>query len=230
MKTAFLIDGAFFLRRLRSIAGDRSPVEAAAILHKMCRDHLKIQRRRSTALYRILVYDCAPLSKKVHHPLTGRCIDYSRTPLYRWRTDFHEELKRMRKVALRLGKLEAKGVWALQESRLKEILRKQFDAKDLDERDIDYSVKQKGVDMKIGLDIAMLAMKRLVDQIILVSGDSDFVPAAKIARREGIDFILDPMYAGIAHDLHEHIDGIQSTLARGSQDVKSTDSDSPPRN
>ncbi len=131
----------------------------------------------------------------------------------------------MRKVALRLGKLESKGVWTLEESRLKEILRKQFDAKDLEERDIEYSVKQKGVDMKIGLDIAMLAMKRLVDQIVLVSGDSDFVPAAKIARREGIDFILDPMYAGIAYDLHEHIDGIQSTLSRGTKQTKDSDTD-----
>ncbi len=27
-----------------------------------------------------------------------------------------------------------------------------------------------------------------IDQIILIAGDSDFVPAAKLARREGIDF------------------------------------------
>ena len=52
-------------------------------------------------------------------------------------------------------------------------------------------LKQKGVDMRIGLDIASLANKKLVDQIVLIAGDSDFVPAAKHARREGIDFILD---------------------------------------
>lgn len=54
-------------------------------------------------------------------------------------------------------------------------------------------MQQKGVDMKIGIDIASLAYKHLVDQIILISGDSDFTPAAKLARQEGIDFILDPM-------------------------------------
>jgi uncharacterized LabA/DUF88 family protein len=32
-----------------------------------------------------------------------------------------------------------------------------------------------------------------VQQIVLISGDEDFVPALKLARREGIDFILDPM-------------------------------------
>jgi uncharacterized LabA/DUF88 family protein len=39
--------------------------------------------------------------------------------------------------------------------------------------------------MRIGLDIASLSYKKQVDQIILIAGDSDFVPAAKLARREG---------------------------------------------
>ena len=54
-------------------------------------------------------------------------------------------------------------------------------------------MKQKGVDMRIGVDIASLAYKKQVNQIILIAGDSDFVPAAKLARREGIDFVLDPL-------------------------------------
>ncbi len=51
-------------------------------------------------------------------------------------------------------------------------------------------------------------------QIILIAGDADFIPAAKLARHEGIDFILDPMWHGIAPDLHEHIDGLQSVCPR----------------
>ena len=42
------------------------------------------------------------------------------------------------------------------------------------------------------------------------SGDSDFVSAAKLARREGIDFILDPLGAPIKPDLFEHIDGLRT--------------------
>ena len=72
------------------------------------------------------------------------------------------------------------------------------------------SVSQKGVDMRIGIDIASLAFKKQVDQIILISGDSDFVPAAKQARREGIDFILDSMRSPIKEDLFEHIDGMRT--------------------
>ncbi len=68
--------------------------------------------------------------------------------------------------------------------------------------------------MRIGLDIASLAYKKQIDQIILIAGDSDFVPAAKLARREGIDFILDPMWATIKDNLFEHIDGLMSQWKR----------------
>ncbi|HSP30405.1 MAG TPA: hypothetical protein VLO13_00065, partial [Halomonas sp.] len=53
-----------------------------------------------------------------------------------------------------------------------------------------------------------------VDQIVLIAGDSDFVPAAKIARREGIDFVLDPMWQKIPPGLHEHIDGLRTTCSK----------------
>jgi uncharacterized LabA/DUF88 family protein len=65
--------------------------------------------------------------------------------------------------------------------------------------------------MRIGLDIASIAYKKLASQIVLVAGDADFVPAAKLARREGIDFILDPMWNHTSESLLEHIDGLRST-------------------
>jgi len=40
------------------------------------------------------------------------------------------------------------------------------------------------------------------------------ITSAKLARREGIDFILDPMWHPIRPDLHEHIDGLQSVCAK----------------
>lgn len=66
--------------------------------------------------------------------------------------------------------------------------------------------------MRIGLDIASLAERQTVNQIVMITGDSDFVPAAKHARREGIDFILDPMWAPIAKSLSEHVDGIRQCV------------------
>ena len=75
-------------------------------------------------------------------------------------------------------------------------------------------LRQKGVDMRIGLDIASITLKRQADIILLVAGDSDFVPAAKLARREGVEFILDPLWQAINADLFEHIDGLQSGLRK----------------
>ena len=81
---------------------------------------------------------------------------------------------------------------------------------DLKESDFRLNVRQKGVDMRIGIDIASMAYKKQVTKIILIAGDSDFVPAAKLARREGIDFVLDPMGNSLPADLNEHIDGIMT--------------------
>jgi uncharacterized LabA/DUF88 family protein len=84
----------------------------------------------------------------------------------------------------------------------------------LDGGSISLGLRQKGVDMRIGIDISSLTLKKQVDTIILVAGDSDFVPAAKLARREGIEFILDPLWQQVNSDLFEHIDGLQSGLKR----------------
>ena len=67
----------------------------------------------------------------------------------------------------------------------------------LTEKDFEPDFVQKGVDMRIGLDIASLTHKSLVSRTVLIAGDSDFVPAAKYARREGVDFFLDPMWQSI---------------------------------
>ena len=215
MRTAFLIDGGFFLTRFRTLEGSKTPKQAARSLHAMCLEHLRKEGRKRHQLYRIFYYDCPPLTKKVHNPVTNEAIDFSKTAMSGWRLDFFEELKRLRKVALRLGYLnDRSSQWVLHPKALKDLLAKRIAVNDLKESDVKYDVKQKGVDMRIGLDIASLAYKRLVDQIILVAGDSDFVPAAKLARREGIDFILDPMWASIRDDLHEHIDGLCSVLHR----------------
>ena len=59
-----------------------------------------------------------------------------------------------------------------------------------------------------------MTLKRQVDTIVLVTGDSDFIPAAKIARREGVEFILDPMWQSVEDELQEHVDGIASGFDR----------------
>lgn len=80
---------------------------------------------------------------------------------------------------------------------------------DLKDEDFAPGFRQKAVDMRIGIDIASLTLKKQADTIILVSADSDFVPATKLARREGVEVILDPLWHTFHSDLHEHIDGLR---------------------
>ena len=215
MRTAFLIDGGFFLKRFQALKGNATPREVARSLHSMCLEHLRKERRTRDQLYRIFYYDCPPLTKKAHNPISGKMVDFAKTPVAAWRFEFFEELKKLRKVALRLGYLnDRSAAWVLRPQVLKDLLNNKITIGSLTEFDVQYEARQKGVDMKIGLDIASLAYKKQVDQIILVAGDSDFVPAAKLARREGIDFVLDPMWASIREDLHEHIDGLCTVIPR----------------
>lgn len=123
-------------------------------------------------------------------------------------------------MALRLGFASTSNNWLIKPDKTKELLKGKIHVDDLKESDVYYEFRQKGVDIKIGTDITSMALKGAVDRIILISGDSDFVPAAKLARREGIDFMLDPMWNRIKQDLFEHIDGLKSTCKKPE---KSTD-------
>ena len=176
--------------------------------------HLEDQDEGRRKLYRIFFYDCPPLEKKAHNPITHRPIDFAKTPQALFRRALHSELSKQRKVALRLGRLSDLSHWRIRESATKELLSGKRTLSNLTAHDVEYDARQKGVDMRIGLDIASLAFKHQVDQIVLFAGDADFVPAAKMARREGIDFILDPMWAAIPDDLLVHIDGLRSTCPR----------------
>ena len=211
MKTAILVDGGFYRRRAQIMIGDKTAEERAKELENYCRRHLIERHQPPHELYRIFYYDCPPMEKKVYHPYLKQQIDFSKSELYAWMTQFLDELKKRRKFALRIGKLaDTQACYTLRIDIIKKLCNgsKKFD--ELNENDFMISVDQKGVDMKIGLDIASLSYKKQVDQIVLISGDSDFVSAAKLARREGIDFVLDPLGAPIKPDLFEHIDGLRT--------------------
>jgi uncharacterized LabA/DUF88 family protein len=212
-RVAVLVDLAFFLPRYRSLIqtnadSPHTPKKVARNLWHTALRH--VHKGLGEQLYRILVYDCAPLSKKVHNPVTGRAIDFSKVPAYQFRKALHHELVCLRKVALRLGELSDRRQWLLRGETTRRLLKGEIKVEDLAEDDVTYDAAQKGVDIKFGIDIASLAYKRLVEKVVLITGDSDFVPAAKLARREGLDVVLDPLWNHITPSLHEHIDGLRS--------------------
>lgn len=215
-KTAILVDGAFYRRRAFHLFGDKDPQQRAHELIEYCNRHLKdTTANRQNQLYRIFYYDCPPMQGNLFHPLTGRSINMGKSDLCKWTNAFFQELANKRKVALRMGDIqERESSYRIRAKSMNKLCRKEITVDDLQESDFEPDFVQKGVDMRIGLDIASMAYKGQVTQIVLIAGDSDFVPAAKHARREGIDFILDPMWQGIRPELNEHIDGLHTCTPR----------------
>src|SRR5437764_400681 len=131
-KTAFLVDADFFIRQHRyhigSGAGD-DPLVAAKDLRKHCIRHLYWRQDQIGRLYRIFVYDCPPLLKKAHQLISGRSIDFAKTEIAKFRSAFHQELRRTPNTALRLGYLDdANASWQLADrKKLTSLVRNQLD-------------------------------------------------------------------------------------------------------
>jgi uncharacterized LabA/DUF88 family protein len=223
MPTAVVIDGAFFLRRFSHRYPELDPHRSADVVLGVGADPVNLigqvngrkvldtKWTESPDLYRIFFYDCAPLTKRVHHPISKRHLNLAQTPEAMARLAIHEELLRVRKVALRLGRLNDQFGWRPKPPAVSRWLTNPsaFDPRD---EDFEIDTVQKGVDMRLGLDIASMAFKRQVDQIVMVAADADFVPAVKLARREGIDVVLDPMGGPAAKDLIAHADGVRTHI------------------
>lgn len=222
-RTAILIDGGFFFERVRFFRRKYFPTgfeltaeQLTLIVQSLVKLHVGDQRSLPRELYRVYYYDCPPTDKQVRHPLalpghtTPPTKNFKDHPPYKTRRQLQERLRRSRKTALRLGELAKSGRWRLNDHSLDDLLRgrKAWDA--LNNDDFHYSIDQKAVDIKLGMDITTLALNRLVDVIVLITGDSDFVPAAKLARTHGIDFVLDPLWADTAASLSEHVDSVRS--------------------
>ncbi len=189
-KVAILVDGDFFIRcyksHLKKQSGDKykvpNPEELAHDIHTHCLKH--INKKNDEELYRIFFYDCKPLEKKVHYPHTQEALDLSKSSSYQERITLHKYLISKPCLALRLGYLDEKNAkWVIRDQeKERKLFKGEIYITDFTNDDFIYHAKQKGVDIKIGLDIATLALKKLVQKIVLISGDSDFVPAAKLAR------------------------------------------------
>lgn len=215
MATAILIDGAFFIKRFRRIEPTNyyNAERASDLAWRWALAHLS-EKGKKHELYRIFFYDCPPLDKQMRNPITKKSVNFKASEEAVFRNDLHARLRSKRKVALRLGHLSDMTEWTIKQPVIAELLKGKRTWDSLTGDDVLPSIKQKGVDMRIAVDIATLAMKKQVSQIVLIAGDADFVPAAKLARREGIDFILDPMWLQVPVGLHEHIDGKRSTCPR----------------
>lgn len=206
--TAVFVDGGFYTKRANELFGKKTPKQRAEELKLYCHRHIQ---KSQSSLYRIFYYDCPPSDKRIYHPLHKGGVNLAKSNLYAWSNEFHQELLKKRKVAFRRGEILAhQNGFMIKPESIKELFSGKKRLEDLTEFDFFLDIKQKGVDMRLGLDIASVSQGGIVNQIIMIAGDSDFVPAAKTARKAGVDFILDPMWQeGISNSLLEHIDGVR---------------------
>ncbi len=213
-KVAILVDGEFFIkmhcRHFKKKISEISADYLAKALQIHCLKHIN---KDSEDLYRVFFYDCKPLAKKCHNPIDKKSIDLSKTPTAILRNELHQKIVNLPCFAIRYGYLdETNAKWQIKDDKYTKLIKQKIKFSDLRSEDFAYCARQKGLDMKIGLDIASLSYKKQVQKIVLISGDSDFVSAAKLARKEGLHFVLDPMGNVIRQDLSEHIDYLKTTL------------------
>jgi uncharacterized LabA/DUF88 family protein len=166
-KIIILIDGGF-LRFLAIKAGKKYE---PAFIEKFA---LKCSAA-DEEIFRILYYDCAPYSGTVKLPVSGNAHTFAGSD--KWL----EELAAKNLFAVRRGVLKFRGYKPKHTP---------VNTGQLSDADFDPDFEQKGVDMRIGLDIALYSERRTVDRIALVSNDTDCVPAMKYGRRHGLQVVI----------------------------------------
>ena len=198
-KIAFIIDGGYFTKKYKA-NHKKSPTadDVEKYILKVF-EYLKDNLHYPIEIYRIFYYDCPPfhsLASKNKPPLMEdddfkKICETSKRKSEKIKK-FHDKMKRKDFFALRMGQLQFVD-WT----------------QSLETKYWHPKFKQKGVDMRIGLDIASITAKKLCSKIVLLSGDTDIVPAMKIARKEGVHvywYSMDDGRAGSNINLAMHSD------------------------
>jgi len=189
MKVSLLIDGGY-LRACAQKAGkvyDNTLIQSFA---GCCVDS-------DEYLLRIFYYDAPRYRGNVPLPVSGKTKQFQASD--KWL----DELAKLERFAVRRGTLGFRGWQPKQQP---------ITGAPLTDSDFSPLFEQKGVDMRIGLDIANFSHTRAVDRIILVSGDTDMIPAMKQARKAGLEVVSIqlPSPAVSIHDtLQIHSDSVR---------------------
>lgn len=140
--------------------------------------------KKQEEIYRIFFYLADPFGSIING------TDYSKTDTYTLSTSLIEKLCVTEYVAVRKGSLTVRG----------------YDKKN------NPIFIQKKVDMLFGLDVAHVSYNKLVDRVLILSSDTDIVPAMKTARINGIQVIFGfcpDVQKEIHRELKEHSDIIR---------------------
>lgn len=199
MESILMIDGGFLKKKYKTALHKHLEVDdvkriANNILKKCNLDSLS---------YRIYYYDCPPSAERTTNPISHTTFSFENTSGYQKGVNFINTQKREDFFSVREGVLSFKG-WTLTP--------KCYDSNGnclittLTDACFKPNLQQKGVDTKIGLDIAWASYEKIAKNIILVTGDSDFTPAMKTARRNGLFVYLYTLNHGVRADILNNAD------------------------
>ena len=153
-------------------------------------------------LLRIYYYDAPPAQVAMTNPIDGSILELQSTDRCREAMKLHADLMSAPNVALRMGEVLVGG-WRVSERAVDKLSKA---PRIVAAGDLKPNIRQKGVDIRVGLDIARLSLKDTVRSLVVVTSDTDFVPAFKFARREGIRVFLDTLGERVRPELIEHSD------------------------
>ena len=162
-------------------------------------------------LLRVYYYDSPPLDSTVKNPISNTPHDFKKSEVYTHQHNLFRELKQSDFISVREGVLAFRG-WKLKRNTLTGLQKGSLSHSQVDDSWFEANIQQKGVDTKLGLDMAWITFNSVVDRVIVVSGDSDFVPAIKAARRNGIQVVLCSLNHGISSDLRTNVDVLDTSL------------------
>lgn len=187
-KTAVLIDGGFLRVQAKKASKTYDPV----FIEKMAHACIAVDEEPLRYFY----YDCKPYVGKTRLPVSGD--EYEFTGSDAWL----RQLASKDLFAVRLGVLKFRG-WVPKTIPISGAA--------ISDDDFKPKFEQKGVDMRIGLDVAKFADSHTIERLVLMSADTDCVPALKYARIAGLQTVLARLPQHIpAPELTWHADFVRS--------------------
>lgn len=199
MESILMIDGGFLKKKYKVAL--RKHIEVGDV--KQIANNILKKCKLDGLSHRIYYYDCPPSAEKTSLPISGTPYSFGSTKGYQKGVAFINSLKREDFFSVREGMLSFKG-WTLSSKCYDSSGKRLIET--LTDDHFKPNLQQKGVDTKIGLDIAWASYDKIAKNIILVTGDSDFTPAMKTARRNGIFVYLFTLNHGVRADILNNAD------------------------
>jgi len=197
VETSIMIDGAFLRKKFRSALKRAIAAPDIEAIAKNALGSAGIPSRD----WRAYFYDCKPCAKKTTLPISHSEFNFEANRQYRTGIELLESVKLLPFFAVREGVLSFNG-WTLKPE--------YYGTSPLNDNCFSPNLKQKGVDIKIGLDVAWVSFNKIAENIVLITGDSDFVPVIKTARRSGVFVYLFTLNHNVKKELVENVDVVNA--------------------